>query len=113
MTGETKRCETCGGVMTRPRWKNGKLDSTWKNRRYCSSQCYGKANEKANPSLPTLRKRDQRRLPTTECQHCGQTTRLQRHHGNKQVVVLCQKCHTAEHMKDGTWGRSQESAQAS
>ena len=105
MNGDVKQCEACGGSMSRPRWRNGKLDSSWKNRKYCSSKCYGKANEIAEPSIQTLRKRDQRRLKAEKCQECGSTENVHRHHAKDEVMILCQKCHTAEHMKDGTWGR--------
>ena len=121
MNGNTKQCETCGGTMIRPRWKNGKLDSTWKKGKYCSSKCYGKANMKANPNLATIRKRDQRSIKTEQCEECGlrpvpmmqqetfQTKNqinkqclegvqadLQRHHVGRAVKILCQKCHTKE-----------------
>lgn len=102
-----KSCEICGKEMVQPRWKNGKLDSTFKERRFCGIACYGKANEIENPTIQTVRKRDGRKIQANECEKCGATATLQRHHVDKVFsMVLCQKCHTAEHMKDGTWGRS-------
>lgn len=55
------------------------------------------------------RKRAQRAFPKlTACEHCGNTSRLQRHHPNLQdatsVVILCQPCHVAEHVRRGDWG---------
>ena len=61
-------------------------------------------------------RRAQRTIPIFEddkCDHCGGTTILQRHHkdGNAynnnltNVEILCQKCHVAEHMRMGTWGK--------
>ena len=51
--------------------------------------------------------------PRTTCEACGGRRLLQHHHrdgdpGNNaagNVAVLCQACHTAAHMKTGTWGR--------
>jgi protein-arginine kinase activator protein McsA len=59
---------------------------------------------------PASRKRAQRAFPTpTACEHCGSTSHLQRHHPNLQdatsVVILCQTCHAAEHVRLGTWGQ--------
>lgn len=102
-----KHCEICGKEMIQPRWKNGKLDSTFKNRRFCSTTCYGKSNEIEDPSIQTVRKRDGRKITVSICEKCGSTKNLQRHHVNKRLsMILCQECHTAEHMKDGSWGRS-------
>jgi hypothetical protein len=55
------------------------------------------------------RKRAQRAFPKlTACAHCGSTSRLQRHHPDLSdalcVVILCQPCHAAEHVRHGTWG---------
>src|SRR5437762_7865470 len=55
------------------------------------------------------RKRAQRAYPLPDaCAHCGITCNLQRHHPNLQdatsVVILCQRCHAAEHVRLGTWG---------
>jgi hypothetical protein len=110
-----KRCEYCGKEMVRPRWGNGELDSTWEKRRFCSSRCYGdlvisqgRANRKSG------RKRAQRTIPMTECARCRGTTRLQRHHKDRNplnnarnnVEILCQTCHKTDHLEDGTWGIS-------
>ena len=59
---------------------------------------------------PASRKRAQRAYPTLNvCEHCGGTSQLQRHHPNLQdaesVVILCQRCHAAEHVRLGTWGQ--------
>src|SRR5829696_4584220 len=56
------------------------------------------------------RKRAQRAAPTlTACERCGNTSRLQRHHPDIAdatcVVILCQQCHVAEHVRRGDWGR--------
>ena len=80
---------------------------------YCSPECYGKAKEIANPSHETARKRAGRDRPLDKCDICGTTKDLQRHHVGPyskatKVRVLCQKCHTREHMKRGDWGRDGE-----
>jgi len=58
----------------------------------------------------SARKAAQRAVPTMKrCEHCETTTeRLQRHHPDLakpvDVIVLCQPCHTGEHLRTGTWG---------
>jgi hypothetical protein len=61
------------------------------------------------------RKRAQRAFPKLNaCEHCDNTSRLQRHHPNLQdaesVVILCQPCHAAEHVRLGTWGTGSKKA---
>lgn len=56
------------------------------------------------------RKRAQRAFPKpSACERCGTTSQLHRHHPNLQdatsVVILCQRCHAAEHVRRGDWGR--------
>jgi hypothetical protein len=58
------------------------------------------------------RKAAQRMLPVVACERCGGRLTLQRHHKDRNptnnapsnLEVLCQTCHKAEHMTDGTWG---------
>jgi len=59
----------------------------------------------------TIRKRTQREfgpiVDTDCCDVCGSKDNLQRHHPDytsSGCCLLCQSCHTAEHMRDGTWG---------
>jgi hypothetical protein len=48
-----------------------------------------------------------------KCESCGTKENLQRHHINldtmdnsiHNLVVLCQSCHAAVHIKENTWGR--------
>ncbi len=59
------------------------------------------------------RKAAQRKFLAIQCSKCGSTKTLQRHHKDmnpannreENVEILCQQCHKAEHMKDGTWGQ--------
>jgi hypothetical protein len=56
------------------------------------------------------RKRAQRAFPAlSACEYCGSASDLQRHHPNLNdalsVVILCQPCHAAEHVRLGTWGQ--------
>jgi len=56
------------------------------------------------------RKAAQRAYPRLNaCEHCGGTSQLQRHHPDLNdalsVVILCQGCHAAEHVRLGTWGQ--------
>ena len=108
-----KYCEYCGKPMERPRWSNGELDSTWNNRRFCSSRCYGDWIISQNRAKrKSGRKRAQRLFPKVTCEICGSTLNLQRHHRDNNplnnardnVIVVCQICHKNEHMKAGTWG---------
>lgn len=108
-----KNCVACGGRMIQPRWKNGKLDSTFKSRKFCSAKCYGNFNTLENCSENAGRRRAQRLYPMIACQDCGQKSKIQRHHvdGNplnnslENIRILCQSCHTSEHKRIGTWGR--------
>ena len=57
----------------------------------------------------SYRKAAQRAFPKmAECQNCGGKNRLQRHHPDKKkpidIMILCQRCHTSEHLRTGTWG---------
>lgn len=64
-------------------------------------------------SFEAGRKAAQRLMPVVECARCGGALTLQRHHKDRDptnnslsnLEVLCQACHKADHMKDGTWGR--------
>jgi len=58
----------------------------------------------------TIRKASQRliSLEGRFCASCGADSNLQRHHPIYEpsaVQILCQSCHTALHMADGTWGK--------
>jgi hypothetical protein len=52
------------------------------------------------------RKAAQRAYPVTECQNCGSTHRVQRHHPDLsaplQVEILCEICHVIADQRDGT-----------
>jgi len=107
-----KTCLNCGGLLIRRRWKNGKLDSTHKNRKYCSIACCTSFKLKSPPPTANAgRRRAQKAFPLTKC-FCGEDG-IQRHHldGNplnnspENIKILCQKCHAADHVGTGTWGR--------
>lgn len=62
-------------------------------------------------SRATIRKKTQREfgpiVPSDCCDLCGSTENLQRHHpdySSSECWLVCQKCHTQIHMRDGTWG---------
>ncbi len=60
-----------------------------------------------------MRKRAQRAYPKLEeCERCGATENLQRHHPDPNdalfVNILCQGCHTEDHLKDGSWGQGRK-----
>lgn len=110
---KTKNCEQCSGLMIQPRWANGKLDSTFKSRRFCSIEC-SRLSRLAMPSQEKAagRKRAQRMYKLKPCVKCG-TDQSQRHHkdGNpsnnsvNNIEFLCASCHAAEHIADGSWGK--------
>lgn len=109
----TKYCNQCKTLMVRPRWANGKLDSTFRKRLFCSRACYGNwimANNKALTKNAS-RRRAQRAFPKLpNCQKCGTNRNIQRHHRDHQnalcVEFLCPKCHAkTEIQQNGTWGR--------
>lgn len=57
-----------------------------------------------------IRKRAQRAHPTlTQCEVCGSTERLHRHHPDyskpEEIVVVCIHCHAKLDMRDGTGRR--------
>ena len=104
-----KTCERCGHEIIQPRWANGKLDSLFSERRFCSTTCAGYRNT----DIPaTGRKRAQRLSQMVCCNRCQSEEQLQRHHKDRNpmnnaaenIEVLCQACHTKEHQSDGTWG---------
>ena len=67
-----KSCLFCGGEMIQPRWKNGKLDSTFRKRKFCSIQCSGSWVEAQNLCQRSSgRKRAQRKYALTACMNCG------------------------------------------
>ena len=111
----TKICETCGGVMIRPRWANGKLDATFAKRRFCSPLCFGVSQRKETATANTGRRRAQRLYAASPCSICGSTTKIQRHHvdGNPlnnhpdNIMVICQPCHIRRHNHEKTWGKGQ------
>lgn len=109
----TKSCEQCNGLMIQPRWSNGKLDSTFSSRRFCSTEC----NRQYRLSTPAQenaagRKRAQRLFKMMPCARCG-AEKSQRHHkdGNpcnnseSNIKFLCARCHAAEHIAEGSWGK--------
>lgn len=60
-----------------------------------------------------IRKRSQRResLNGKQCEHCGSTENLQRHHPSyesEDFIILCQTCHAKLHVEHGTWARGQK-----
>ena len=58
------------------------------------------------------RKRAQRSVPLVECESCGSTSSLQRHHPDWEtpevVRVMCQMCHTKVDYDRGRWGRGRK-----
>ena len=58
---------------------------------------------------PTIRKASQRLIGLEGkcCESCGTGSNLQRHHPIYEasaVQILCQSCHAALHVAEGTWG---------
>ena len=109
-----KNCLLCGGEMIQPRWRNGSLDSLFKNRKFCSIKCYASWVEAKNLCTKAGgRKRAQRKYTLTACVDCGEKKFLQRHHkdGNplnnssENIKILCRSCHAKDHINAGTWGR--------
>lgn len=108
-----KSCEACGGMMIQPRWKSGKLDGTFKNRRYCSLRCYGKAQTKAHVQKSSAHRRAQRQIQKVSCNRCGAQKALHCHHKDRNpqnnapvnIEVLCHRCHEQEHIAAGDWGK--------
>ena len=109
-----KQCANCGGEMIQPRWANGKLDSTFKNRKFCSIGCNKEFLLKSPATKPDAgRKRAQRLYPLMPCVMCG-SIKSQRHHkdGNplnnstENIKFLCQTCHAAKHVQEGNWGKT-------
>ena len=55
----------------------------------------------------------QRKFKAEECETCGGTMTLQRHHIDRDPLnnslenmkILCQTCHKDEHQKAGDWGK--------
>src|ERR1700733_12628909 len=106
---DKKNCLHCDALMLRPRWKNGKLDATFKGRKFCSLNCYGAFVESLGLAKhKSGRKNAQRRVKMNECNRCHATARLQRHHIDRNpknndlsnIEVLCQICHKQEHLTD-------------
>lgn len=88
-------CEQCGGKLN-------------KGIRFCSRPCYDLARVLAKSSPNAHRKWAQHNVATERCEKCGATasdtgkkTALDRHHPDIRdrltVIVLCQRCHAAEH----------------
>lgn len=112
-TPKEKNCQVCGGLMIQPRWANGKLDSTFSSRMFCSIKCTTSFRLK-NPSQMDAagRKRAQRLFNLKPCEKCG-SARSQRHHKDRNpannsaenIEFLCQRCHALEHIQAGDWGR--------
>ena len=103
---EIKLCEGCGGLVIQPRWSNGKLDATFKHRRFCSHPCYTNWMRKQKaPTSNASRRRAQKMYKALKCERCSGKENLQRHHRDKNpmnntknnVVVLCWRCHHLSH----------------
>lgn len=60
----------------------------------------------------SARKAAQRAISVSFCEMCGLKSGLQRHHPDildpLNVVILCQPCHAAVHVADGTWGNGKK-----
>ena len=69
----------------------------------------------AHPALPHASAHSGPTRALSACEHCGSTSQLQRHHPDLQdaesVVILCQPCHAAEHVRLGTWGQGPKEAE--
>jgi hypothetical protein len=103
---DTKLCQHCGTLMIQPRWANGKLDGTFRRRRFCSLNCNHEwLRLQAPPTDNAGRRRAQKMYKALKCQKCGAKQNLQRHHkdGNPKnnqptnVSVLCWRCHMVSH----------------
>lgn len=117
---EMKNCQHCGKTMIQPRWSNGKLDSTFHERMFCSLLC-NKASmlAKTPPTDNAGRRRAQKLFAVTKCQRCGVTEGLQRHHKDKNpknnsaanVEIVCQSCHVIAENESGGWGKAKTLAE--
>lgn len=110
-----KICENCGKQMVRPRWANGKLDSTFKKRRFCSRKCCADFRLKDEPPTDNAGRRRAQKAKSGLCQVCGcgvgQVHHLDRNPKNNDdsnLILLCQKCHVAAHVEKGDWGRGRK-----
>ena len=113
----SKPCAFCGAlIVPRPDHRGDPiLGDEWKSRTYCNIRCFSDAKLARDICSPiSARKRANRLYKASECSLCGSTRRVQRHHRNgnlkdnskENIQILCQTCHTKEHMKSGTWGRT-------
>lgn len=111
---ETKNCQQCGKTMIQPRRASGKLDSTFHKRMFCGRQCYHASMRASSPPTDNAgRRRAQKMFAAIECQRCGSTAKLQRHHKDKNprnnsamnVEIVCQSCHVIAENESGGWGK--------
>lgn len=81
-----KPCATCGKLFERKRSADGILDAHFATRKFCSPKCYAVSLIKSNPATSTGRKRAQRQYIATSCSKCGDTSRIQRHHRDRNPL---------------------------
>lgn len=82
----------------------------FKERKFCGSACFGKANTTDTPTLGTLRSRAHREVKRgTACETCGGIDLLGIHHldenpannSPENTMTLCAACHTKWHWEHG------------
>lgn len=115
-----KFCLVCGQRMERKRF-NGRLEDMgrFKQRKYCSPECFGIASQKPDASLAAARKRSVKFLGG-RCEICGTTQNLQAHHKDmnpwnntpENIMTLCGSCHTKFHWAHGKLQSSRLSKQS-
>lgn len=108
MSAHQKNCEYCGTAMVRPRWSNGKLDSLFHQRRFCSVRCC--ADQRLLMDAPTDnagRRRAQKAFHLGPCERC-QKPGEERHHKDENpknnepqnIEILCKSCHSIHHHQE-------------
>jgi hypothetical protein len=104
---EKKHCRNCGARLHRKKWGGrGMLESNlhFRRRRYCDKTCAaaGSRQETVGRQAHMWRARKHRKAA---CENCGETTRLQVHHLDrnwtnndpKNLRTLCPSCHRRLH----------------
>lgn len=108
---EPRPCKACGELMPRKRWNGGTLEppSMYKRRLYCDQACMAKGMTHDNPSLSTMRKRNENLPRGDKCETCLTSERLHIHHVDENpfnnalenLMTLCSSCHLKLHWVTG------------